>query len=118
MQIRDRDLAKMRLLICDLAIRGYSLEHGHNPAKLADLVPDFLPKVPKDPFSGGPFVYRPMPKGYLLYSVGVNGVDDGGKNASSAGLGEDGDILLDDSPSPPPTPQSTAGLGAPCTTTP
>jgi hypothetical protein len=104
LRIRDRDLAKMRLLICDLAIRGYSLDRGRYPVKLADLVPDFLPEVPKDPFSGGPFAYRPTPKGYLLYSVGVNGVDDGGKNSSSAGLGEDGDILLDDSPSPPPTP--------------
>ena len=33
-QTRDRDLAKMRLLICDLAIRAYSLDHGRNPAKV------------------------------------------------------------------------------------
>ncbi len=104
MQARDRDLAKMRLLICDLAIRGYSLDRGHNPAKLADLVPKYLPDVPKDPFSGGQLVYRLTAKGYLLYSVGVNGVDDGGRSSGPSGLDEDGDILLDDPPSPPPTP--------------
>jgi hypothetical protein len=104
-QARDRDLAKMRLLICDLAIRAYWLDHGRNPAKLADLVPDYLPEVPKDPFNGGQLVYRLAPNGYLLYSVGVNGVDDGGKNSGPTGLEENGDILLDDSPTPPPTPQ-------------
>jgi hypothetical protein len=101
---RKRDSAKMRLLICDLAIRAYRLDHGRNPAKLADLVPEYLSGLPKDPFSGGQFVYRLTPKGYLLYSVGVNGVDDGGKQSSLAGLGDDGDILLDDPPSPPTTP--------------
>ncbi len=101
-QARDRDSAEMWLLICDLAIRAYRFDRGRNPAKLADLVPDYLSALPNDPFSGGQFVYRLTPEGYLLYSVGVNGVDDGGRPAGLAGLAEDGDILLDD----PPTPQS------------
>ena len=100
MQIRDRDLARMRLLICDLAIRAYSLEHGRNPAKLADLVPSYLPEVPKDSFGGGRLVYRLTPSGYLLYSVGVNGIDDGGRSSGPTGLEPGGDILLDDSPGP------------------
>jgi hypothetical protein len=107
-QSRDRDLAKMRLLICDLAIRAYSLEHGRNPAKLADLVPAYLPAVPQDPFSGGPLVYRLKPTGYLLYGVGVDGVDDGGRSSGPGGLEDGGDILLDDPPSPP-TPPKTPG---------
>ncbi len=98
---RDRDLTKMRLLICDLAIRAYSLQRGRKPAKLDDLVPDYLPEVPKDPFSGKELVYRVTPTGYLLYSVGVDGKDDGGKSCGPTGLEEPGDILLDDPPSPP-----------------
>jgi hypothetical protein len=108
MQARDRHLAEMRLLICDLAIRAYALDRGHNPAKLTELVPDYLPEAPKDPFSGGQLVYRITPNGYLLYSVGVNRVDDGGRPADSAGLGEVGDILLDDPPSAPARPTSTS----------
>ena len=68
----DRVLAKRRLLICALAVRAYSLEHGRNPAKLADLVPGYLPEVPKDPFGGGEMVYRLTPTGYELHSVGID----------------------------------------------
>ena len=68
----DRMLVERRLLICDLAIRAYSLEHGRNPAKLGDLVPGYLPEVPKDPFGGGPFVYRLTPTGYELHSSGID----------------------------------------------
>ena len=71
----NRELAQSRLLLCELAIRAYSLQHGRNPATLADLVPNYLPKVPRDPFGGGDFVYRLTPKGYELNSrqVGVQG---------------------------------------------
>jgi hypothetical protein len=64
----NRELAQSRLLRCELAIRAYSLQHGRNPATLADLVPSYLPKVPKDPFDGGDFVYRLTPSGYELHS--------------------------------------------------
>ena len=35
--------------------------------------------MPLDFFSGKPLIYRASKKGYLLYSVGVNGKDDGGR---------------------------------------
>ena len=54
--------------MCELAIRAYSLQHGRNPATLADLAPTYLPKVPRDPFDGGEFVYRLKPRGYELQS--------------------------------------------------
>ena len=60
-------------MICDLAIQAYSLEHGRNPAKLADLVPGYLPEVPKDPFGGGEMVYRLTPTDYELHSIGIDG---------------------------------------------
>jgi hypothetical protein len=67
----NRATAKWRLLVCDLAIRAYSLDHGRSPAKLADLVPDYLPEVPKDPFGNGEFVYRLTPTGHELHSAGT-----------------------------------------------
>ncbi|MEX2121726.1 MAG: hypothetical protein WD847_19230 [Pirellulales bacterium] len=83
-----RVAAFLRLLICDLAIRSYRLEHGKLPGDLRQLVPDDLAALPEDPFSRAPLVYRLEGEGYMLYSVGVNRTDEGGRS------GEDGDLLL------------------------
>jgi hypothetical protein len=43
------------------------------------LVPEFLPAVPVDPADGQPLRYRAAAAGgFTLYSVGEDGVDDGG----------------------------------------
>jgi hypothetical protein len=42
-------------------------------------VPDYLGRLPLDPFSGSPLVYKQTGTNWLLYSVGVDGVDGGGK---------------------------------------
>jgi hypothetical protein len=68
----NRAHAERRLLIYRFAIRAYSLEHGRNPGRLADLVPDYLPEPLKDPFSGGPFVYRLTSTGYELRSAEID----------------------------------------------
>ena len=73
-----------------LAIAKYDNKHGHPPDYLEELVPDYIDTVPIDPFSreGKPFEYRVRRwfsledrflEGYLLYSVGLDGVDDGAK---------------------------------------
>jgi hypothetical protein len=56
----------------------YRAEHGTYPEKLAQLCPNYLKVIPEDPFGAGPFRYKREPKGYVLYSVGFNGKDDGG----------------------------------------
>lgn len=58
------------------ALAAYQRDHGRYPAHLIDLVPNYLAKVEPDRFTGKPLTYRPMNKGYLLYSFGVNGQDD------------------------------------------
>lgn len=78
-QAAKRTQAKTRLLICELALRQSRLEHESEPTTLEDLVPDYLSAVPLDPYSGEPLRYRPSASGYQLYSVGPDGVDDGGK---------------------------------------
>jgi len=43
-------------------------------------VPSYLKSIPNDPFvEKKPLIYKKTAKGYLLYSVGPDGVDDGGK---------------------------------------
>lgn len=67
------------LLISAIALKRYELKHGQYPADLSALVPEFVTQLPRDPMDGKPLRYRLNPDGtFLLYSIGENGVDDGG----------------------------------------
>ena len=61
-------------------LERYRLANGKYPATLAELEPKFIDQVPHDLCNGEPLHYRVAADGnYALYSVGFNGVDDGGK---------------------------------------
>lgn len=62
-----------------LACKIYKNKTGHYPEKLETLVPELLGKVPVDPFTGKPLIYRLQDGGVLIYSVGSNEKDDGGR---------------------------------------
>ena len=87
--------ARMGLLLVDLAVRNYEAEKGGLPQTLNELVPKYLPFLPKDDFSGNDFIYRPQTNGYLLYGVGSDGKDDGGKPLVGRGIDSPGDMLND-----------------------
>jgi hypothetical protein len=73
-------IALDRLLVTQLALQAYKGEHGAYPAYLSDLVPRYLSRVPDDPFSDGqPLRYRRTGGKYLLYSIGPDAKDDGGR---------------------------------------
>jgi hypothetical protein len=66
-----------------IAVARFRLAHaGALPSSLDALVPDYLAAVPQDPLSGGPMRYRVGPGAYTVYSVGMDGDDDGGDLAS------------------------------------
>lgn len=71
-------VAVARLSLTHLAIREFVRDHGHPPANLSELTPQYLDSVPVDPYCGQPFVYCRDAERYDLYSVAANGVDDGG----------------------------------------
>jgi hypothetical protein len=75
----DRTEQRNRNLLIAFALAIHYREHGNYPKQLADLAPKYLPKIPDDLFSGKPLIYRPTKTGYLLYSIGPNGVDDQGR---------------------------------------
>jgi hypothetical protein len=62
-----------------LACKIYKIQTGHYPESLAALVPDLLDKEPIDPFTGKPLIYRLQDGGIIIYSVGSNEKDDGGR---------------------------------------
>jgi hypothetical protein len=68
------------LLLLTIALRAYRLDHGRYPDTLAELAPAYLESIPDDPLSlRKPFHYRKTRSKYLLYSIGPDGKDDGGK---------------------------------------
>ena len=75
----DRNTTWESMVPVVFALAAYRADHGAYPAELAALVPKYLPTVTEDPFSGGPLRYRRDGPGYVLYSVGMNGKDDGGR---------------------------------------
>ncbi len=78
-----RRVTQLRVLILKLAARAYEKEKGHPPAVPADLIPDYLPSIPGDPFDGGQLKYCVIGNSYTLYSVGRNGIDDGGSDGGT-----------------------------------
>jgi hypothetical protein len=64
-----------------LALKAYKQDNGRLPESLEKLSPDYLPEVPKDPFSGQALKYSLEKK--IIYSIGQKGleqdlVDNGG----------------------------------------
>jgi len=80
--------ANLGLLRVGLSLEQYHARNGKWPESLDALAPAFDGDVPKDPCSGHPFIYKPSGTSLLLYSIGTNGTDDGGRFDYS-----DGDIV-------------------------
>jgi len=77
--IETRAVARLRSARVALAIQRYRLAAGALPGKLADLVPAYLETVPKDPFDGNDLRYRKLQPGFVVYSIGEDLSDDGGR---------------------------------------
>jgi hypothetical protein len=73
-----RDQAHLNCAVATLAVERFRRAKQRWPETLAELVPAYLPAVPVDPYSGKPLLYKRFDDGVAIYSVGKNGVDDGG----------------------------------------
>jgi hypothetical protein len=72
--------AQRRVLITALVLERYRGKHGSYPNSLTELTPEFLKTPLPDFMDGQPLRYRLAADGhFLLYSVGLDGVDNGGK---------------------------------------
>ena len=122
----DSNEAERRATLLVLAVREWQLRHDKRyPDKLDALVPEELPRLPLDPYTGRPFGYttfaraianRPArpnwpriewpPQTRLIYSAGPDGRDDGGEVYS---IDSDSPDLVFPIPSHPPKPGGTGG---------
>ncbi|HZV36184.1 MAG TPA: hypothetical protein VFB72_16530 [Verrucomicrobiae bacterium] len=71
--------AERRLLVTAIALKRFQLAHQKYPEDLKELTPTYLAVVPGDAMDGKPLRYHRKDDGtFLLYSVGEDGVDNGG----------------------------------------
>ena len=87
-QVRfQTDISLNRLMF---ALEAYRRDHaGNYPVALEDLRERYLAEIPLDPFSGEAFRYVLEEAGFLLYSVGPNGIDDEGRGYGDKPKGDD-----------------------------
>ena len=84
--------ARLRCATVAVAAERYRLARGTWPPALEALLPDFLAKVPADPFDGEPLRYRRLEDRIVIYSVGEDGQDDGGETESTSPPGTSRDL--------------------------
>ena len=85
----DRAEQQQRNLRLAMALAAYRADHDRYPVKLDELSPKYVAEVPDDLFTDKPLVYRLTDNGYLLYSLGQNGKDDGGNFYDDQPQGDD-----------------------------
>ena len=89
-----RAQALSRLAMVHLAAHAYWQDRGQRPDTLDGLVPDYLAEVPTDPFSGKPLRATMKDGQFVIYSVGPDRTDDGGKEVEGRiGQENKGDLV-------------------------
>ncbi|MFL5339522.1 MAG: hypothetical protein ACJ8F7_05075 [Gemmataceae bacterium] len=73
-----RQQALLRCAVVGVAAERFRRGQNRWPASISELAPNYLPAVPLDPFDGKPLRWRKDPAGFTVYSVGYDGVDNGG----------------------------------------
>lgn len=78
-------------VLVGIALELYRRAAEDYPQALNDLVPTYLPRVPTDRLTGDPVRYILTETGPVVYSIGVDGDDDGGRPP----VERDGDVAND-----------------------
>ena len=71
--------ARRRIAGVVLAMHRYRAAGDQFPERLEELTPKFIGGVPRDPFDGKPMRLKRTKRGLVVYSVGPDLADDGGK---------------------------------------
>ena len=85
------DLARTRRNLAELAfaVAAHEAETGELPERLAQIVPKYVKQLPLDPLTRKPYVYARQGRSAVLYSLGENGQDDGGRSEPDQSGGPD-----------------------------
>lgn len=85
-----RSLQTNENLMLAMQLAKFKVRTGSYPDTLADLEKELSIKVSPDLCSGAPMHYTKTETGYVLYSVGTNGIDEGGKSWNDPPLNSSG----------------------------
>ena len=107
-EARSRITVGRRLLMIVFALKEYQEEAGALPKSLSELGLD--PSALIDEFDGKPIRYEPGPDSFKLYSVGPDGIDDGGVPTELPWMGK-GDLLVESVFPDPSSAQQQMGVG-------
>lgn len=88
-QAFNRSRQNRENLMLAFALADWKAQNGTYPARLEELVPEFIATKPQDDFSGRPLIYQRTENGFQLYSIGVNEKDDHGRTYGDARGGDD-----------------------------
>jgi len=105
-------LTHERGILAAAAVWKHRLTHGAFPASLAQAGADAF----VDPFANAPFTYRLAGDGFMLYSVAMDGDDDGGTHEARFGesihahISPDGDFVIWPVQRPEPRDEESAGV--------
>ncbi len=99
---RLHDIALERGTRILLLLRACRLKRGIYPGSLEALRTSTSVEIPGDPYTDRPFLYRKTGDGFLLYSAGPNGKDDGGLVDGRDAMGKPGpaDLIFGRPPKP------------------
>ena len=78
MQLHVRIGAHLECVRTSLVAERFRLITGRLPNSLTELVPDYLEAVPTDPFDGQPLRMAVKESGIVIYSIGMDEIDNGG----------------------------------------
>ncbi len=97
---RLAEVAKCRLLMAELALQAFKQRHGRLPDTAQEFLAESPLALPVDPFSptGAALRFKREGAGYVLYSLGRDGVDNDGAPPADdmlAAWSESGDLRLD-----------------------
>jgi hypothetical protein len=84
--------AAVNLAILALASERFRLDHGRWPKLAGELVPSYVKAVPYDPHTGTELRWKQTDKALAIYSVGLDGVDDGALRPRVHPLGRNNDV--------------------------
>jgi hypothetical protein len=74
-----RIVAQLGCAVAGIACERFRQKTGSWPKSLADIPKGILPEIPTDPFTGKSVLFKRTETGEVVYSVGSDGVDDGGE---------------------------------------
>ena len=76
----DRVRARLGTAVAALGCERFRLRTGRWPEQLAEVPADLLPNPPADPYTGEALRGRRTADGFVVYAVGEDLADDGGRN--------------------------------------